>query len=420
MSCLSSGAFPIISKDDCRKAIAGLGLHIEDGVQTSHEDLKQEGCYLQGSHVFLPHPAVMAEPAANVPGDKQPRSNVSGKVRPICYMPVTEGPVDFDTDYDGLDLETLAGIPTPQICNEKCKAVELCFAWTWTSTAALTEAPYQCNLKYYMPQAKDRSANSRGLVSGMPGKRPAWGLLFCFAVMLSEGYEVELVKMQSEMGLGIFACDTHSIYSSRAVVIAPGEAATAVEGDFKCGIGGVQYSCLNTGTFIEVWKQIMRESMYTNYDWTVKVDPDTVFMADRLRSRLGTGYMRSIGMAYLNNCEQGLQGAIEVYSRGAMQAFAVLGPVCYSGKHKLDYREWGEALFMDQCLGKVLQVPRLEIYHLLNEDHCGTKKWQECSDSSVSYHPFKDPDAFRVCAQTASRHGEDFGGPDSMYSTIQT
>lgn len=405
-------------------------------MQSSDEDLGQEGCYLQGDTVYMPSPAVLTEPAGaqvaqlKIAAQREldlmqeapnASSSMSGDVKPMCFMPVTDGPLELNTDYPGLDLEPLRGIPTPEICNAKCKAEELCFAWTWTSRFSVGESPYQCFLKYYLPRTKMRSERARGLVSGMPGTRAMWGELFCFAVMLPDGRELDLVQAQADMNHGIFACDARSVYSSKDVEIADGERTVVVETEFKCGVGGVLYSCLNTRTFIEVWKLILADSRYLRYDWTVKVEPDTVFMVGRLRHFLGTAYLKSVGIAYLNNCDHGLHGAIEVYSRGAVQAFAVLGPVCYSGLHKLDYSQWGESLFMDQCLGKVLQVPRLESYGLLNEDTCGSKDWQDCSDNSVAFHPFKDPDAFRRCVQKAGRLGEDVADSDAAYAgTIQT
>jgi len=396
------------------KAIRGLAIPGESEVHTSNEDLGQEGCYLRDGLVYMPDPSVLAEHGVIYANPLQKETekasaNASGVIQPICFRPLDEGPVEVDTDYSGLDLKPLVGIPSPQICNEKCKEDKLCFAWTWSSKGSAIEKPYQCFLKYYLPNTKRKSVDSIGFVSGMPNRHdPTWGLLYCFAVMspdLEKG-DYKLLKAQSEINHGLFACDEHSVYSSDAIEITPGEHTTVVDHDFKCDIGGVTYSCLNTGTFIAVWKHIFKQGNYIHYAWTVKVEPDAVFLADRLRSFLGNSFYKSVGIAYLNNCERGLHGAIEVFSRGAVQAFAVLGPVCYSGAHKLDYHTWNEALFMDQCLGKVLQVPRVEGYGLLADDRCGSSDWQECSSTSVAFHPFKDPESFRECVRTADQRGD--------------
>lgn len=396
-----------------------MGLNISIDIEESTDDLAQEGCYLRDNVVFMPAPSVLAEPATV--------SNFSlDGVRPLCYMPRGEGPIELNVDFPGLDLEPLRGIPTPQMCNERCKAESMCFAWTWTSKSSLHEAPYQCFLKYYLPQTKIRSKETIGLVSGLGGcKNDVWGELYCFTVTLPGRAEQQLLKVQVEMGHGIFSCDDYSIYSSNELEIDGVETTVVDHSDSESPTGGAFYSLLNTKTFIQVWQQVAKDAKYLRYSWTVKVDPDSVFIVGRLRRFLGTDYFKSVGIAYLNNCRNGLHGAIEVLSRGAVQAFAVLGPICYGGKHKLDYHDWGESLFMDQCLGKVLQIPRLESYGLLQDGTCDAsgdgQDPRVCSGNSVVFHPFKDPDAFRLCATTASRHGQETGDSDSLFSnTIQT
>jgi len=400
-SCLRAGYFPIISKEDCEKALRGLDLPGNE-VLISNEDRGQEGCYMEKGKVFMPAPPVLAEH-----GDRN--ENASWGMRPICYLPLDEGRVEVDTDYTGLDLKPLAGIPSPQICNEKCKAEPLCFAWSWTSRAAVSEDPYQCFLKYYLPKTRSKSASAHGLISGMPNWHdPTWGLLFCFSVASPDPArgDMALLKAQADIRHGVFACDEQSVYSNKEVELVPGAFTTVVDHDFKCDRGGLFYECLNTGAYIAVWKHVFAEGQYLHFDWTVKVEPDTVFIAARLRTFLGSSYYQNVGIAYINNCQNGLHSALEVFSRGAIQAFAVLGPVCFSGTHRLKYDSWGEALFIDQCLGKVLQVPRVDGYGLLSEDRCGSTDWQDCSDISVAFHPFKTPGAYLQCAQKADLRGD--------------
>merc|ERR1712045_699550 len=43
---------------------------------------------------------------------------------------------------------------------------------------------------------------------------------------------------------------------------------------------------VNTGMFIQVWKAIADTGVHAGMDWVVKVDPDAVFVPERLRDRI--------------------------------------------------------------------------------------------------------------------------------------
>merc|ERR1712113_809525 len=102
----------------------------------------------------------------------------------------------------------------------------------------------------------------------------------------------------------------------------------------------------------------------------------------------------SQGGAYLNNCKYGLHGPFEVFSRNAVRAWGAGIDTCkVYFRHKCDGPcKWGEDLFIDQCLSKVLGVRRDNHFGLLVEDHCDPPKgWDSCLDTeSVAFHPFKD------------------------------
>merc|ERR1712217_933498 len=64
---------------------------------------------------------------------------------------------------------------------------------------------------------------------------------------------------------------------------------------------------------------------------------------------------------------------------------------------------WGEDLFMDQCLSKVLGVTRENDFRLLVEDHCDAPSgWRSCTDSSkATFHPFKTVWEYQECLVNA-------------------
>jgi len=63
---------------------------------------------------------------------------------------------------------------------------------------------------------------------------------------------------------------------------------------------------------------------------------------------------------------------------------------------------WGEDLFLDQCLDKVLGVKRDNDFRQLLEDHCEPPPgWDDCTDELVvAFHPFKNVTAWNKCLTT--------------------
>merc|ERR1712178_375743 len=98
---------------------------------------------------------------------------------------------------------------------------------------------------------------------------------------------------------------------------------------------------------------------HRDYNWVVKLDPDTVFFPDRLRGILARRRPMSLirespelSSMYLNNCEYGLHGPIEVLSRDATSDFILTG----LDNGKCDFllsNAWGEDTFLDHCLRAV-------------------------------------------------------------------
>jgi len=107
----------------------------------------------------------------------------------------------------------------------------------------------------------------------------------------------------------------------------------------------------------------------------------------------------------LNNCKFGLHGPIEIFSRNAVQAWAQGRETCV--KHFNQVCDgpcwWGEDMFMDQCLSKVLNVKRDNNSFVLIEDHCDPPAgWTDCTDPMhVAFHPFKKLKDYQECMDNA-------------------
>jgi len=220
-------------------------------------------------------------------------------------------------------------------------------------------------------------------------------------------YEQDLLILQHELHVSIFGCDAFAVYSNVVYEVFPGVSTHRVDSDLKCKIGGEFKTALNTDIFIAVWKRILADAIYKSYDWTVKVDPDAVFFPERLRQILEShpGGLEGRGV-YLNNCKYGMHGPVEVYSRNAVDAWGAGIGACQNYFSSLCSGAclWGEDMFIDQCLVRVVKVKRDDEFNLLVEDHCDPPPgWNACNDvSKASFHPFKSTDGYRSCAASAN------------------
>lgn len=116
--------------------------------------------------------------------------------------------------------------------------------------------------------------------------------LFCFSVARPNTHDVETVKVQLLFGM-LNRCEAYAVYSnvSSAELLGADVMAkvnlssdgVAVSGSMEVPLDPQYHSALNAPVFHQVWQQVFKEGTYRRHDWTVKLDPDTVFLPDRLR-----------------------------------------------------------------------------------------------------------------------------------------
>jgi len=321
--------------------------------------------------------------------------------------------VDFDYHFEGWGTN-YDHIPDPEFCAAMCQGVPKCKAYTWVKDAKLDGCPSQCWLK----GGTGVKVAKKGVVSGVPPPRKPVqrapqlatskaGTMYCFSLMVPHGYEEGILKWQHEKRAGIFGCDAAAIYSNEPIHVADGVVAKVVNSTLKCGYGGDSNSALNSWIFISVWDKVIDLGEYKMYDWVVKVDPDCVFFPHRL-ARLLVPYAGAGG--YINNCKYGMHGPIEVFSKDAIDVLALDFDASWDGKapktcvNELKFDQWGEDMFIDQCLSKTLDVrPRALEPKVMCESHCDCPSWYWCQEGkdTVSYHPFKSIDAYANCMANA-------------------
>merc|ERR1712045_940591 len=198
----------------------------------------------------------------------------------------------------------------------------------------------------------------------VPVARPLGQKLYCFAVYTQVtgndtkvNHELELLEAAKGKQAGIFACDLWEVYSDGAASIG-GYQAIQVNDEFN---EFHQVKRKHTGTwvnwalFYQVWVGIRSSGMWEGADYTVKVDPDAVFLPDRLKTWLSTKPGDSPHGLYYENCpnvQYGFFGHIEVMTKTAVQVLtkylenchAEFGPCANTG---CDWKwgAWGEDVF---------------------------------------------------------------------------
>merc|ERR1712063_120542 len=161
--------------------------------------------------------------------------------------------------------------------------------------------------------------------------------------------------------------------------------------------------------------------------WTVKVDPDAVFLPNRLQGWLGSRNGESPHGVYFENCKNvqyGFFGNLEVMSHEATNVLtkyledchAVYAP-CANDGCDWQYGAWGEDVFVQRCLDRHY-VDKVEAFDMTLDGACSAdrpegqkknKKWhaEDCSEvTTAAVHPFKTPkEYFRCLSQmTAVRY----------------
>jgi hypothetical protein len=223
--------------------------------------------------------------------------------------------------------------------------------------------------------------------------------------MLPFGNELSLIRSQLAQGAGIFKCNAYSVISNKPIELSPGPPtrilADAIPGSLHCNFGGEYNTALNSEIFYRVWQRIFEDRCYLIHDWTVKVDADAVFLPERLREDVAQRDANDV--VYLNNCDEGLHGPIEVLSRAGMKKFGRGMQHCHD-KLEHEWMSYGEDVWLRRCLG-LLGVNRVDDYpHMLREKACQPYQYpMPCSNGAIAFHPLKTPQEYFQCLQQAKR-----------------
>jgi hypothetical protein len=231
--------------------------------------------------------------------------------------------------------------------------------------------------------------------------------LFCWSHLEVDSYELSLIRLQLVKRASIFACNEAAVISTRKILLGNVDGnevwtwynpAKQVEMGTRGVDGATTDSFLNTETFIIAWDTLMHSGHMWPHDFVVKVDPDAVFMPDRLRQHVLPHLDEAV---YFSNCgkyggEVLLYGSVEVFSVPALRMYQERITTC----KRLPWKGWGEDYYMQHCMN-ALGVANIPDEEQVGDDRCISAK---CSDyTKVAFHDFKTPEDWYDCFQEAIR-----------------
>jgi len=255
--------------------------------------------------------------------------------------------------------------------------------------------------------------------------------LFCFAFYQSEtgstkkSYDLEILRTNLFLGSHIFGCESYRVFSDVSTWLSPGKVETVkvddVENNFHFAKRRVTGTWINSNMFIQVWKKIKEEKMWSSKDWTIKVDADAVFLPQRLRQKLENVEVTANGI-YLENCKYvnfGFFGHLEVISKKAAAKYIEKIDDCkaslnYLGREKdFGNEPWGEDLFAQRCMD-LHGVDKVSAWDMTVDGMCQAyrpegekknKKWKpDCSVlQTAAMHPFMKPADYFECLKATQR-----------------
>mmetsp|Transcript_37378 Transcript_37378/g.106051 ORF Transcript_37378/g.106051 Transcript_37378/m.106051 type:complete len:646 (+) Transcript_37378:40-1977(+) len=292
----------------------------------------------------------------------------------------------------------------PKVCSkegENCVASQCC---QQVGAQCYLKNEYWGTCKTACDTAPDPNDGNRSWGCNTLGPK-SWGLavkgwpsLYCFSLFMPGGYEGPLLKAIFDANAGIFQCDGYDVFAAEDATLGTKDNVTVkailipkIEvGTSQDGTAG------NAKLFMAVWDKVIAGGRFKNYDWTLKVDPDAVLIAWRIRDHMRPHVGEKV---YVVNCNKFpgspnfpmMYGAVEIFSQSAMLQYASSSWKC---GQQLPWASWGEDYYMTHCMD-FIGVRRIADFGVLGDNVC---TGANCADSyTASFHPFKNEAAWMQC-----------------------
>jgi hypothetical protein len=236
--------------------------------------------------------------------------------------------------------------------------------------------------------------------------------LFCWSLAQGSGYEQEVMRSQLRLAAGIFGCDGFAVVSEDQWSVGRGPGGRIGEVrtvQFKGAEVGVSKdgTAGNAQLFMLAWNALLTRTTVLSFDWVVKVDPDAVVLADRLRDHLrpatGQGHFVRNCNKEKNNPEFPMMfGSLEAISKEGLRVYREGMDRCAA---ELPWDDWGEDVLMGKCL-IFLGVKPVDDFSLSSDGVC---TGVSCHDAgAAAFHPFKNASSWVDCWTKATAS---LGGP---------
>lgn len=270
---------------------------------------------------------------------------------------------------------------------------------TTTTTTRTTTRPITTTMTTVTHTVVTKGTTTPYPTSTKPSGFPT---LFCMAVIRAMSYEINIMRAAYKVTGGIYGCNGWKVYSDEKAWLGATDWSVAIPGPPPV----FQKIWLNTDVFLRAWNKVFAAREFEQFEWTVKVDPDAVFVPMALQNRLSSIQFGKNPNVYVRNCEKfhSMQGPLEILSREAVKAFSRSRNVCQRG---VDRTLVGEDGFLQKCLD-LIGVQYHEDWNLLNDKYCEMTP-RPCTNTwNAAFHPFKRLPDYFSCMKNRSL----YVGPD--------
>jgi len=283
-----------------------------------------------------------------------------------------------------------------------CLDTQCCHA---VNTQCYMKSEYWGSCKESCSSEPDPNDGNKTWSCNTEGPR-SWGLsikgypsLFCFSLFMASSYEYPLLQSHLKANAGIFQCDGYDVFAAENATLGVSKDGIEVEAIPipKIGVGVSQDGTAgNAKLFMAVWDKVIAGGRFKNYDWTIKVDPDAVLVAWRIRDHMRPHIGETV---YVVNCNKFpgspnfpmMYGAVEIFSSSAMIQYSQLSWKC---GQQLPWGSWGEDYYMTHCMD-FIGVGRIGDFGVLGDNVC---TGANCADGGIaSFHPFKSEASWMQC-----------------------
>jgi len=234
-----------------------------------------------------------------------------------------------------------------------------------------------------------------------PSKEPT---LFCFMVVTGNSRIEDLLTVQLSNEASIFGCEEHLLVSYGGELnFREGETAELpAPGIPADNDAAMEQATQLASVMVQVWDMVFADGRCMSHDWTVKVEPDVVFLPDRLKAHLHPNTSPQGKLLYVLNCDRfpgppKLLGSLEVVGRRALERYSHGLEKC---KRLLPaWQTLNEAEFMQHCL-ELLGVGSVVDRDLISDDKCWVAS---CTNlSKTAFRGKRDANSYMRCWEQAS------------------